>query len=237
MPQEQFEFKQFKINQDKCAMKVGTDAVLLGSWVDADKSKLILDVGTGTGIIALMLAQKSDAQIHAIDIDEAAYLQALENVNKCPWKNRITVFHQAFQDFALAHQTAYDLIISNPPYFIDSSKANAESRTAARHTDSLAFEDLLTGVVKLLAKNGKFCVILPSKEAEIFRDLAKEKKLHVDKILRIKTRADKSEKRLLMQFEFNPTTFSESTLIIEQEERHQYTDEYKQLTKDYYLAF
>lgn len=237
MPQQQFEFKQFKINQDKCAMKVGTDAVLLGSWVDAATSTNILDIGTGTGIIALMLAQKSTAQIDAIDIDDAAFLQAQENVNNCKWKERIHVYHQSFQSFFKNQEKKYDLIVSNPPYFIDSSKASAESRTAARHTDSLAFEDLLEGVLKLLSKNGKFCVILPSKEAEIFRDLAKEKKLHVDKILRVKTRADKTEKRLLMQFEFNPTTFSESSIIIEQDERHSYSNEYKQLTKDYYLAF
>ena len=127
--------------------------------------------------------------------------------------------------------------MSNPPYFIDSSKASAESRTAARHTDSLPFEDLLVGVIKLLDKKGKFCVILPNKEAELFRDMAEQKKLHLDKILRVKTRADKTEKRLLMQFEFNPTSFSESSIVIEEDERHSYSDDYKELTKEYYLAF
>jgi tRNA1Val (adenine37-N6)-methyltransferase len=237
MPNQHFEFKQFKINQDKCAMKVGTDAVLLGSWVDATEAKSILDIGTGTGIIALMLAQKSEAKIDAIDIDENAFIQAQENVIACKWKSRINVYHISFQDFAASTNSKYDLIVSNPPYFIDSSKANLESRTAARHTDSLSFEELLKGVIHLLDKKGKFCVILPYKEAELFRDLAETKKLHIQKILRVKTRADKSEKRLLMQFEFNPTTFSESSILIEENERHVYTEEYKQLTKDYYLAF
>lgn len=237
MSQQYFEFKQFTINQDKCAMKVGTDAVLLGSWVDATSSKSILDIGTGTGIIALMLAQKSSAQIDAIDIDAGAFSQATENVALCKWKERIHIFHQSFQDFYSKRETKYDLVVSNPPYFIDSSKALAESRTAARHTDSLPFDDLIEGVVKLLDKKGKFCVILPFKEAEYFRELAEEKKLHLDKILRVKTRADKVEKRLLMQFEFNPTSFSESSIIIEEDERHSYSEDYKKLTKDYYLAF
>ncbi|MBK9480049.1 MAG: methyltransferase [Bacteroidia bacterium] len=238
MPQQHFEFKQFKINQDKCAMKVGTDAVLLGSWVNAQESKSILDIGTGTGIIALMLAQKSGAQIDAIDIDENAFIQASENVSLCKWHERIKVYHQSLQQFeASAGDKKYDLIVSNPPYFIDSSKANAESRTAARHTDLLPFDELLNGVINLLEKKGKFCVILPFKEAELFRDMAEAKRLHIDKILRVKTRTDKTEKRLLMQFKFNPTSFSESSIVIEVDERHSYSDEYKELTKDYYLAF
>lgn len=218
-------------------MKVGTDAVLLGSWVEATDVKSILDIGTGTGIIALMLAQKSQAQIHAIDIDQSAYLQAKENVELCKWKNQIQVFHASLQEFSAKTHHKYDLIVSNPPYFIDSSKASADARTAARHTDSLPFEELLEGVLKLLHPKGRFCVILPSKEAELFRDLAEAKKLHLDKILRVKTRADKTEKRLLMQFEFNPTSFSESSIIIEEGERHSYSEEYKKLTSAYYLAF
>ncbi len=237
MPQQHFEFKQFKINQDKCAMKVGTDAVLLGSWVDASDAKSILDIGTGTGIIALMMAQKSQAKIDALDIDENAFLQAKENIYACKWKDRLAVHHISFQEYASVVSEKYDLIVSNPPYFIDSSKANAESRTAARHTDSLSFEELLNGVILLLTKKGKFCVILPYKEAELFRDMAKAKKLHIQKILRVKTRADKTEKRLLMQFEFNPTTFSESSILIEEDERHSYSDAYKELTKEFYLAF
>src|ERR1017187_8250144 len=110
-----FAFKQFTIKQDKCAMKVGTDAVLLGAWVNSVNSKNILDIGTGTGVIAIMLAQKSDANIDAIDIDEKAVQQALQNVNSCPWKERINVHHTAFQNFSANQQKKYDLIVSNPP--------------------------------------------------------------------------------------------------------------------------
>jgi tRNA1Val (adenine37-N6)-methyltransferase len=216
---------------------VGTDAVLLGSWVNASNAKTILDIGTGTGIIALMLAQKSPARIDAIDIDSNAFIQATENVNQCNWKDRIDVHHISLQQFTKESDHKYDLIVSNPPYFIDSSKASEESRTNARHTDQLPFKDLLDGVLKLLNPNGKFYVILPTKEAELFREEAEKNKLFLTKLTRIITRADKPEKRLMMRYEFIQRAFSESSITIEKDERHSYTDEYKELTKDYYLAF
>lgn len=237
MSNQSFAFKQFKINQDKCAMKVGTDAVLLGSWVNALNSKTILDIGTGTGIIALMLAQKSGARIDAIDIDNNAFEQARENINSCNWKDRITAHHISLQQFVTECTQKYDLIVSNPPYFVDSSKAIEESRSNARHTDQLGYNELLDGVLNLLNPNGKFYIILPTKEGESFRELAEEKKFYLTKLTRVITRADKPEKRLLMRFEFIRRTFSESSIVIEKDERHSYTDEYKELTKDYYLAF
>lgn len=237
MSNQTFAFKQFKIVQDKCAMKVGTDAVLLGSWVNASNAKTILDIGTGTGIIALMLAQKSSARIDAIDIDLNAFIQATENVNDCTWKDRIEVHHISLQQFAKESDHKYDSIVSNPPYFIDSSKASEESRTNARHTDQLPFKDLLDGVLKLLNPNGKFYVILPTKESELFREDAEKHKLFLTKVTRVITRTDKPEKRLLMRFEFIQRAFSEDSITIEKDERHSYTDEYKELTKDYYLAF
>lgn len=237
MSNQTFAFKQFKIVQDKCAMKVGTDAVLLGSWVNASNAKTILDIGTGTGIIALMLAQKSSARIDAIDIDLNAFIQATENVNDCTWKDRIEIHHISLQQFAKESDHKYDLIVSNPPYFIDSSKASEESRTNARHTDQLPFKDLLDGVLKLLNPNGKFYVILPTKESELFREDAEKHKLFLTKVTRVITRTDKPEKRLLMRFEFIQRAFSEDSITIEKDERHSYTDEYKEMTKDYYLAF
>jgi tRNA1Val (adenine37-N6)-methyltransferase len=218
-------------------MKVGTDAVLLGSWVNASNAKTILDIGTGTGIIALMLAQKSGARIDAIDIDQNAYIQATENVSNCLWKDHIDVHHISLQQFAIASGHKYDLIVSNPPYFIDSSKASEESRTNARHTDQLPFKELLDGVLKLLNPVGKFYVILPTKESELFREEAEKHKLFLTKLTRIITRTDKPEKRMMMRYEFIQRAFSESSITIEKDERHSYTDEYKELTKDYYLAF
>lgn len=237
MSSQEFVFKQFKILQDKCAMKVGTDAVLLGSWVNTSNAKTILDIGTGTGIIALMLAQKSDAAIDAIDIDKNAFVQASENIAGCKWHERIQIHHISLQQYSTECSYKYDLIVSNPPYFVDSSKALEESRTNARHTDQLPFAELLNGVLNLLNPTGSFYVILPTKESQVFRDMAEEQNLFLTKLTRVITLADRPEKRLLMQFEFTKKTVEENSITIEKDERHSYTDEYKELTKDYYLAF
>jgi len=239
MPNSSFVFKQFTIKQDKCAMKVGTDAVVLGAWIKPNGSKSILDIGTGTGIIALMLAQKSDALIEAIDIDELSVEQAKQNVSESPFADKIHIFHSSFQNFALNHENKkYDLIVTNPPYFEQSLKSTLEQRSYARHADYLPFEELLSGVKKILSPKGKFCLILPTLEAEKFRVLAEKKGFSLSKLLRVKSKADKENaKRHVMQFEFVPTEFSEETLIIENTERHDYTEAYKQLTKDYYLNF
>lgn len=238
MPSTSFAFKQFVIHQDKCAMKVGTDAVLLGAWVLPNGSKHILDIGTGTGVIALMLAQKTEAHIDAIDIDEEAVFQAKQNVSGSKFMNQITVAHSSLQEYSKKCLKKYNLIVTNPPYFEQSLKSTDEQRSHARHADVLPFEELLDGVLKLLGEKGKFCLILPTLEAEKFRALAEKKGLHLSKLLRVKSRIDKdTDKRHLMQFEVKPTEFSEKTIAIELEERHQYTQDYKDLTKDYYINF
>lgn len=220
-------------------MKVGTDGVLIGAWAKTEQVKNILDVGTGTGLIALMMAQKSDANIDAIDIDAIACIQARENVMASPWPDRVTVHQASLQDYARTSGKKYDLIVSNPPYFVASSKASEEARTKARHADLLPFEELIEGVASLLDKEGRFCVILPLKEGEIFRELAAERKLYLNKLVRIRTTAEKTEKRLMMQFGFSRKTFSETTLTIEKDSlnEHNYTDEYRELTKAFYLYF
>ncbi|MBK9284329.1 MAG: methyltransferase [Sphingobacteriaceae bacterium] len=237
MPNASFVFKQFKVEQDKCAMKVNTDAVLLGAWVIPNGSTNILDIGTGTGVIALMLAQKSNAQILAIDIDKHATEQAHLNVKSSIFKN-IIVQHISFQELSETTAYKFDLIVTNPPYFIDSLKSQDENRKIARHNQNLSFTDILSGAKKLLTENGKLCLILPTKEASIFREEAKEKGLYLSKLLRIKTRADNSnEKRHIMLFEFKQTEFSEATLIIEGEKAGTYSEAYKMLTRDYYINF
>ncbi|HSH65591.1 MAG TPA: methyltransferase, partial [Bacteroidia bacterium] len=188
-------------------------------------------------IIALMLAQRSGAKIDAIDIDRNAFIQATENVMACKWKDRIQVHHISLQKFVGSSNQKYDLIVSNPPYFIDSSKASEESRTNARHTDHLPFDDLLKGVLQLLNPGGKFYIILPIKEGEFFREMAENNKLYLTKATRVFTRADKPEKRLLMRFELIKRMFSEDAIVIEQDERHSYTEAYRELLKEYYVAF
>jgi len=238
MPNDYFEFKKFKVKQDRCAMKVSTDAVLIGAWVVPNGSTRILDIGTGTGVIALMLAQKSKAEITAIDIDKNSTEQARINVAESPFAEQINVEHRSLQNLAIKSDRKFDLIVSNPPFFKDSLKNDDDSRTLARHNDYLSFEDLLRGVKTLLTDKGKFCLILPKNEALQFRELAKNKGLYLSKLMRIRTRLDKdTEKRHLMQFEFKESEFSESTLVIEADSHRNYTKEYKELTKDYYLHF
>jgi len=240
MSNASFAFKKFNIRQDKCAMKVGTDAVLLGAWVIPNGSRQILDIGTGTGIISLMLAQKSTASIIiAIDIDKESTEQAKVNVEESDFRSRVEVRHMSFQELVKSSDLKFDLIVTNPPYFIDSMKNQAESsRKIARHADLLPFEDLISGAKKLLSEKGKFCLILPKNEAAIFREMAKSKGLYLSKLLRIRTKPEKeSEKRHLMQFEFKESEFSEATLILEENESRNYTAAYKEFTKDYYLNF
>lgn len=238
MSNDTFEFKKFKIRQDKCAMRVSTDAVLLGAWVIPNGSSSILDIGTGTGVIALMLAQKTNASILAIDIDKESSEQARLNVAESAFSSKVNVMHSSFQDLARSSDQKFNLIVTNPPYFIDSLKSNNDTRTTARHTDSLSFEDLLSGVKKMLHEKGKFCLILPKNEATLFRQKAESKGLYLSKLLRVRTRAEKdSEKRHLMQFEFKESEFSESTLVIEKDSHRNYTEEYKELTRDYYIHF
>lgn len=238
MPNSAFAFKQFNVKQDKCAMKVGTDAVLLGSWIQPNGSTHILDIGTGTGVIALMLAQKTNASIVGIDIDVSATQQAQENVDESKFKNSITLFNTSFQDYVKTTSLKFQLIVSNPPFFEQSLKSSDEKRSNARHADVLPFDELLEGVIKVLDETGKFCLILPTLEADKFRNMAQKKGLYLSKLLRVKSRVDKdTDKRHLMQFEFKPTEFSEETIAIEEDQRHSYTQAYKELTKAYYLNF
>ncbi len=215
-------------------MKVGTDSVLFGAWVNTGNAKNILDIGTGTGVLALMLAQKSQAVIDAIDIDADACEQAKENFLNSPWSDRLRVYHtmlQKFRDNALQH---YDLIVSNPPYFTSSHRANDAARNIARHMDStLSMEDLITGVIKLLHDDGRFCVILPAKEGMLFYEKATLHNLFCNRLTRVKTISDRAEKRLMMAFGKKMQVIEEDEIVIQQNE-HQFSDEYIELTKDFY---
>lgn len=239
MPNGFFAFKQFVIKQEQSAMKVGTDAVLLGSWIKPNGAETILDIGTGTGVIALMLAQKSKAaHITAIDIDKNSAEEAAFNVQQSIFKDQIEVRHISFQEFVRQYKSQFHLIVTNPPYFVGSLPSSQINRTNARHTSVLSFEDLIGGVKQLLSPKGKFCLILPKTEATQFRELAEAEGFHLSKLMRVRTRADKdSEKRQLMQFEITPSEFEEETLIIEKGGRHDFTEEYKALTRDFYVNF
>lgn len=234
MSETTFRFRQFTINQDKCAMKVGTDAVLLGAWVNANGSERVLDIGTGTGIIALMIAQKSTGIIHAIDIDEGSFHQCKENFRISPWHGRLLPFHISFQEFSEGSEKKYDLIVSNPPYFHHASKPPEELRSQARHHDQLTFEDLLLGAKKILSPEGTLCVILPIKEGMEFMDIAMSNGLFCQRMMKVKTKQDRPEKRVMMEFSTRFGVMDESSIVIH-DSIDQFSSEYRKLTGDYYL--
>ncbi|MDH6311717.1 tRNA1Val (adenine37-N6)-methyltransferase [Parabacteroides sp. PFB2-10] len=235
MPNSFFHFKQFTIRHDKCAMKVGTDGVLLGAWAYADKAKRVLDIGTGSGLIALMIAQRSQALIDAIDIDEGAYVQSLENVADSPFSERIRVFHQSLEQFASEKRDSYDLIVSNPPYFISSLKPPTENRSIARHTDTLALDDLIRLSRSMLSDDGRLALILPYDQEKQLYDLTESEGLFVIRQTNVIPVVGSSPKRLLVEIIQKPSpTLTIETLTIEVE-RHKYTPEYQTLTSAYYL--
>ena len=232
-----FSFKQFSIQQDRCAMKIGTDGVLLGAWTPIDTNPFsILDIGTGTGIIALMLAQRTNGeQIDALEIDEGAYEQAVDNFENSPWSNRLFCFHAGLDEFVAEPEDEYDLIVSNPPFYTDDFKSANEQRDLARFADAMPFEELIEAAALLLSENGIFSVIIPFKEEEFFLALAKEYELFPLKITRVKGTPTTEIKRSLLAFSRTETAnFPIDELIIETA-RHIYTPEYTALTNDFYL--
>jgi tRNA1Val (adenine37-N6)-methyltransferase len=232
-----FKFKQFTVQQDRCAMKIGTDGVLLGAWTPIENDPFsILDIGAGTGVIALMLAQRSHAeQIDALEIDEEAYEQSVDNFENSPWSDRLFCFHAGLDEFMEEPEDEYDLIVSNPPFYTDDFKSATEQRDLARFADAMPFEDLIEAADLLLSENGILAVIIPFKEEENFLALAKEYELYPLKITRVKGTPITEIKRSLMAFSRNETVdFSIDELIIETD-RHIYTEEYIELTKDFYL--
>ena len=232
-----FQFKQFAVNQDQCAMKIGTDGVLLGAWAPIDsRPNSILDIGTGTGIIALMLAQISDAQqIDALEIDENAYEQAVDNFESSPWGDRLFCFHAGLDEFVEEPEDEYDLIVSNPPFYVEDFRSDNAQRDLARFQEAMPFEDLVESAALLLSENGIFAVIIPFKEEENFLELAKEYELFPIKITRVKGTHKTQIVRSLLAFRrYELSVLSADELVIEIN-RHEYTDDYIALTKEFYL--
>jgi len=236
MPNQYFQFKQFIVHQEHCAMKVGTDGVLLGAWAPIKKTdQNILDVGTGTGLIALMLAQRSNAVIKAIDIEAGAVKQATVNFESSPWKNRLFLFHTSLQDFSSLYESCYDLIVSNPPYFSNSLKAPEQSRNIARHNDTLPLEDFFRCADKLLINTGRICLILPVSETFQCVKLAKKTGFNCSIHTVVIPKPYSNPKRVLLEFSRESSTVINNTLLIESEQRHVYSEEFIELVKAFYL--
>lgn len=230
-----FKFKQFSINQDRTAMKVGTDGVLLGAWADVLNAEKVLDIGTGTAVISLMIAQRSNVNniiIKAIEIEKEATSQAIENTNCSPWNINIEVINIGIQQYNPTIK--FDLIVSNPPFFNNSHKTPNSKRNLARHTDSLSFNSLLEKTSTLLSANGKASFIIPFYSETNFIDIASKLGLFPVRITRVKGTEESAIKRSLIELSFNKKKCLETSLTIEIS-RHVYTQDYINLTKDFYL--
>lgn len=231
-----FHFKQFSIEQDCCPMKVGTDGVLLGAWADVEAADSILDIGTGTGLIAIMLAQRNTkAQITGVEIDEAAYQQAKDNMKQSPWAERLSIVCQSIQKFAKLHRGTYDLVVSNPPFFSGGTFSDNQDKNSVRHTIKLPHGDLLVAVRSLLKMNGKFCVILPRIEGLRFKEMAHRYHFFCTKITEAYPKKEKKVERLLLQFEKTEQPLVTDSLVIQKEKRNDWTQAYIDLTGEFYL--
>ena len=236
MESNTFYFKQFQVRQDRCAMKVGTDGVLLGAWANVEGCESALDIGTGGGVIALMLAQRAPAaQIHAVEVEQEAFLQARENAAASPWSDRVHVVHQAIQEYARSAPQRYDLLVSNPPFFSGGVLSHNQDRNSVRHTVKLPHGELLTAVQRLIAPQGRFCVILPYIEGLRFVEMAASYHLYCVDMLQVRSKPGKPVERLLMQFEGEERETRTRDLVIHGEGSSDWTEEYKALTRDFYL--
>jgi tRNA1Val (adenine37-N6)-methyltransferase len=236
MSNNYFDFKQFAINQGNCAFKVGTDGVLLGACADVTGKKKILDIGTGTGLITLMLAQRCDAEIVAIEPDFESFKQASENIALSIWSSRIKVENFLLQDYFPLNPW-FDLIVTNPPYFIDSLKNPDPVRSAARHNVTLTHSDILSGAARLLEERGSLQLILPYVEGNIFIAEAQEFGFYCNSILKVKPIPTAEIRRLVLRFSRQKIKLVERFLMIEKGKRYDFTKEFIQLTKDFYLNF
>ena len=236
MSNNYFSFKQFTIHQEKATFKVGTDGVLLGASANISGVKRILDIGTGTGLLAIMLAQRCDAEIVAIEPDHESYHEACNNVKHSKWNNRIKVENTTLQKYD-SNNTRFDLIISNPPFFSDSLKNPDPRKSSARHNDSLTSGDILNCVSTLLADDGHLQLILPYLEGNIFIAEANAYRLYCNNILKIRPLPSAEIRRMILTFSKQRLIPTEKFLTIEHNRRHEFTEEYINLTKDFYLKF
>ncbi len=231
-----FQFKQFAIEQDRTPMKVGTDGVLIGAWATVEEAdRHALDIGCGTGLIALMIAQRSGAMVDAVEIEKDSAEQARENIAASEWSERVSVETINIADFKQSY--TYDLIVSNPPFFCDSLLSPDKGRTTARHTTMLSFAQLADAAARLLSPNGRFALILPPNESERFEREAIGK-LYLSRRCLVKGRVSSDVKRVMSEYKLSPThSASCKEFAIREAEGNEYSAEYRTLTKDFYLKF
>lgn len=230
-----FQFKQFRIDQQNAAMKVNTDGVLIGAWTQVNNAKNILDVGTGTGLIALMMAQRCNAAITGIEIEPKAAEEAKQNVQHSKWNDRITIHPCSFQQFAATTELRFDLIVSNPPFFSNSAKNTNPNLSIARHNDLLPPLEIISGACELLTGQGLLSLILPTTEAFDFITLAQNHNLFLHRITRVKPFPHKEPNRFLMEFGRQKQEVTENEISVYELHKQEYSHEFKNLARDFYL--
>jgi tRNA1Val (adenine37-N6)-methyltransferase len=231
-----FRFKQFIVEDDRSTMRIGTDAILLGAWAEPGEAQSILEIGTGCGVISLMLAQKSDALIDAIDIDEESIKQAGSNFLKSPWSEKLHPLPVSLQDLINTSEQKYDLVITNPPFFIDSLPSSDARKNRARHTTNLSRQELLASIKHFLCDNGIFWVILPVEESRKFSALAETTGLFVQKQMNVRPKTGKPVNRVLSGFGFQPCTTPLLEELVIRNEDYTFTTEYIAFTHAYYFS-
>ena len=230
-----FHFKHFSLYHDRSTMKVGTDAVLLGAWAEVQPTDWVLDIGTGCGILPLMLAQKGIAKVHAVDLDEASALEAAENFQASQWSRQLFAFHADIRKFTM--QCIYDLIISNPPFFINSYKSDTDRKNQTRHTDtSLSFVELASAVKRLLKPDGRFVLVLPERESRDFIPIAEEYHLFVHKCQQIIPMEGKEPNRVNLELRFGKPESVQVTELVMRKADNSFTEAYNDVVKPYYLG-
>ncbi len=230
-----FQFQQFRVNQDRCAMKISTDAVLLGALAKAENPSKILDIGTGTGVIALMLAQRfPEAKVMAIEIDEDAASQSEENFRESQFNERLDLFHGRIQDFPKLEE--YDLIVSNPPFFSDHLKSQDPKRKKALHTDDLSFEELIENVAEFLSEIGSFWVILPPRQMKSLEEIAEKSGLFLQNKIKVQDTESKPIHREISEFSFKKSVIKIDRLVLKDENLN-YTSSYSVLLSGFLLGY
>ncbi len=229
-----FQFKQFHLTQEKSALKAGTDGVLLGAWCKVDGAGTILDVGTGTGLIALMTAQRSDAHIHAVEINESASADALLNFQQSPWSDRLKLFTSDFNDFSDVHLCQYDLVVCNPPFFNKSLRSNNTASSMARHDVTLTFRQLITGARQVLKDDGRLAVIIPAAAFDDFRETARLEGFYLSRKTSVIPKIGRPAKRMLLEFSVTACypDRNEFAILID---GNRYSDDFIALTREFYL--
>lgn len=232
---KRFHFKHFSLYHDRSTMKVGTDAVLLGAWAEVQPTDWVLDIGTGCGILPLMLAQKGIAKVHAVDLDEASALEAAENFQASQWSRQLFAFHADIRKFTM--QCTYDLIISNPPFFINSYKSDTDRKNQTRHTDtSLSFVELASAVKRLLKPDGRFVLVLPERESHDFIPIAEKYHLFVHKFQQIIPMEGKEPNRVNLELRFGKPESVQVTELVMRKADNSFTEAYNDVVKPYYLG-